>query len=111
METSKDKLKKMTSWNVEPLLTDSEIDELLAAASLEDPAGLAPLHEEWTPTYDLNAAAASAWLIKAGRTSSTTELAPESPFVTSKIFDNCLRMSRLYRARMSTSVSTSPFQA
>src|SRR5688500_4209657 len=103
METPLDRLKKLTAWTTEPTLTEPELEAVLAATSLTDTAGLAPLHGVWTPTYDLNAAAAAAWLIKAARASSTTELAPESPFVTSKIFDNCLRMSRLYRARMSTS--------
>ena len=109
METPLDRLKKLTAWTTEPTLTEPELEAVLATASLADPDGLAPLHEEWTPTYDLNAAAASAWLIKAGRASATTETEPDSFYVTSKIFDNCCRMARLYRTRLSTSVSTSPF--
>ena len=82
-----------------------EVEELLDAAALEDEAGLAPLHEEWTPTYDLNAAAAAGWLLKAGRASSTTETEPESFYVTSKVFDNCCRMAHIYRSKGRTSVS------
>jgi hypothetical protein len=61
METAKDKLKKMTAWDMVPELTDGEIDELLEQSALMDAAGLAPDDVGWTPTYDLNAAAASGW--------------------------------------------------
>ena len=105
METPLEKLKKLTAWETEPALTEDEVEELLDAAALEDKAGLAPLHEEWTPTYDLNAAAAAGWLLKAGRASSTTETEPESFYVTSKIFDNCCRMARIYRAKISSTLS------
>jgi hypothetical protein len=41
METAKDKLKKMTAWDMVPELTDGEIDELLEQSALMDAAGLA----------------------------------------------------------------------
>lgn len=68
-----DKLKQLTAWDAEPVLSEDDLVELLAAASLEDANGLAPINEEWTPTYDLNAAAVAGWLIKAGRAASTIE--------------------------------------
>ncbi len=106
MESPKDKLKKMTSWDVAPTLADGEIDELLAQFGLEDADGLAPLHEEWTPTYDLNAAAAAGWLIKAGRASELVEVDPPgSGIVTSKVFDNCRAMARIYGAKKRVSIS------
>ena len=108
METPLEKLKKLTAWETDPVLTEDEVEELLAEAALEDKDGLAPVPEEWTPTYDLNAAAAAGWLVKAGRASSTTETEPDSFYVTSKIFDNCCRMARIYRAKISTTLSTAP---
>lgn len=106
MESPKDKLKKMTSWNVAPTLADAEIDELLIQFGLEDTNGLAPLNEEWTPTYDLNAAAGAGWLIIADRASELVEVDPPgSGIVTSKIFDNCCRMATIYRAKRRTSLS------
>ena len=105
METPKDKLKKMTAWNVAPALVDAEIDELLNQSALMDNSGLAPLHEEWTPTYDLNTAAAAGWLIKAGRATELVEVDPGSGQFTSKVFDNCRAMARIYEAKKRTSVS------
>ncbi len=105
METPKERLKKITAWDVEPELSDTEIDELLAQSGIADSEGNGPASEDWVATYDLNSAAAAGWLIKAGRAVSTTETEPDSVNVTARIFANCLRMSRIFSARRTTSVS------
>ena len=104
METPKEKLKKITAWDVEPLLTDTEIDELLLQGAVADKEGNGPASEDWIPTYDLNSAASAGWLIKAGRAASTTETEPDSVNVTSRVFANCLRMSRIYAGKRTASV-------
>ncbi|MEO5858677.1 MAG: hypothetical protein ABIR33_06985 [Pyrinomonadaceae bacterium] len=104
METPKEKLKKITAWDVVPELTDVEIDELLEQSGVADKDGLGPANEDWIPTYDLNAAASRGWLIKAGRAASTTETEPDSVNVTSRVFANCLRMSRIYSNKRTASV-------
>lgn len=104
MESPKEKLKKITAWDVAPELSDAEIDELLAANAVADADGNPPSSEEWEPTYDVNAAAAAGWLIKAGRAASTTETEPDSVNVTSRVFANCLRMSRVYSGKRSASL-------
>ena len=104
-DTPTEKLKKLTARDIEPALTEDELDELLAASSLADNQGRAPADEDWTPTYDLDSAAASAWMIKAGRASSTTETEPDSFYVTSKVFDNCCKMARIYRAKAAVTTS------
>ena len=105
METPKEKLKKLTAWTTEPALTETEIDELLLQSSLADAEGNAPSSEDWSPTYDLSAAAAAGWLIKAGRSANTTETEPDSVYVTAKVFDNCMRMARFYGGRRAVSVA------
>ena len=103
METPKEKLKKITAWDVEPELTDTEIDELLLQGAVADGEGHGPASEDWVPTYDINSAAAAGWLIKAGRAASTTETEPDSVNVTSRVFANCLRMSRIYAGKRTAS--------
>jgi len=100
-----DKLKQLTAWNTEPTLTEDELQEALDGVALEDVNGLAPLHEEWTPTYDLNAAASQAWLIKAARAAATVD-EPNAGAVTSRVFENCRAMARIYAAKRSVSIST-----
>ena len=106
METAKDKLKKLTASAEEPALTDAEIDELLAASSVADGEGNSPESEDWSPTYDIAAAAAEGWMIKAARAAGTTETEPDSLQVTSRIFENCIRMARTYSRGRSASVRT-----
>ena len=106
METPKDRLKKMTAWSTTPELSDGEIDELLEQGSVADAEGNSPESEEWEPTYDLAAAAAAGWLIKAGRAASTTETEPDSVNVASRVFENCMRMSHEYSRKRSTTVNT-----
>ena len=106
METPLDKLKKMTAWDVAPLVSEAELEELLDAAATADNAGLGPNDAGWQPTYDLNSAAAATWLLKAGRASATVEVDPPgSGLYTSKVFENCRAMAMLYTAKMAGSVS------
>ncbi len=99
-----EQIKQLTAWDVEPTLTEPELEDILTTAALEDAAGLAPLNEEWSPTYDLNAAVARGWLIKAARAAATVD-EPTAGTVTSKIFDNCRAMARIYSGRRKMSVS------
>lgn len=106
MESPKERLKKLTAWTTAPELTDGEIDELLAQAGIADAEGNPPASEDWTPTYDLNSAAAAGWYLKAGRSASTTETEPDSVNVTSKVFENCLKMARAFERKRSGSPTT-----
>jgi hypothetical protein len=99
-----DKLKLMTAWDVEPALSEEELEAMMADNALEDAAGLPPSHEEWTPTYDLNASAAEGWLMKAARAAATVD-EPSAGVVTSKIFDNCRAMARIYTAKRKFTVA------
>jgi hypothetical protein len=106
MDTPLENLKALTAWDTEPELTETEVESLLDASAIADVDGLAPTDGEWTPTYNLNKAAATGWLIKAARASDQTAVdPPESGIVTSKVFDNCLRMSREYKAKATASVT------
>ena len=104
MESAKDKLKKLTASTADPALSDPEIDELLAASGVTDVAGNGPQSEDGAPTYDIDAAAAEGWMIKAARAANTTETDPDSLKVTSRVFDNCIRMARNFSRKRSTSV-------
>ena len=93
----------MTAWDIEPELTEEELEGFLAAAALEDVNGLAPLHEEWTPTYDLNAAASAAWLIKAAPGAALVEADRRDRGLFHRIFENCRAMARIYAAKRNCS--------
>lgn len=99
-ETYLEKLKRMSAWEAEPSLSEGELGDILARSANADINGLEPTHEEWTPTYDINAAASAAWVAKAAKASSLVEVDPPgSGIVTAKVFDNCRRMARIYAAK------------
>lgn len=104
-----DQLKLITAWEDKPELTEDDLEAALETAAIEDSSGHAPTHVSWTPTYDLNAAACAAWLVKAARAAATTEVEGTDPaVVTSKVFDNCRAMARIYAAKRTATVSMSP---
>ena len=101
-----DKLKLMTAWTNDPALTEAELEDILAEAALPDGEGVVPEGEGWEPTYDMNRAASEAWLTKAARAAALVEVDPPgSGIFTSKVFDNCRRMARLYASRRSETMS------
>ncbi len=99
-----EKLKLLTAWETDPALTEDELESALLSFAREDAAGLAPLHEEWTPTYDLNAAASQAWLLKAAKAAATVD-EPTSGIVTARVFENCRAMARIYAAKRTASLA------
>ena len=100
-----DQLKLITAWDDKPELTEDELTKLLAGAALADSNGKAPADTGWIETYDLNSAASAAWLIKAARAAATTEVEGTDPaVVTSKVFDNCRAMARIYAAKRAATV-------
>ena len=99
-----DQLKLLTDWGSEPALTEDDLNSVLGKAAVKDAEGFAPQDEEWSETYDLNTAASAAWLIKAARAAATVD-EPTAGVVTSRIFENCRAMARIYAAKRSTSVS------
>lgn len=108
MATALEQLKNITAWEDDPALTEDELEDMLASAALPDDDGKTPESEGWSPTYDMKVAARDAWLIKAARAAALVEVdPPESGIVTSKVFDNCRSMARLYADRRSATISTS----
>lgn len=108
-ETATEKLKRMLAWDTTPALTETDVAALLEQSSLADTNGVLPGGTDWEATYDLNAAAAAGWLVKAAMAAQLTEVDPGSGIVTSKVFDNCRAMARIYAARRSrTSQINSP---
>jgi hypothetical protein len=104
METAINKLKRLTAYEAEPLLTDADLDAALTSAAIRDTAGNVPRSVSWVPTYDLAAAAVEAWLVKAARASTLVETDPTTGEVSSKVFENCLAMARLYRMKRNCTV-------
>lgn len=95
------RLRMMTDYTGEPALSDDELAELLETAKRPDRYGLAPTDTGWTPTWDLNAAAADGWDVKAGKCASEHYFAADGAMYTrNQIHDHCVAMAARYRAKV-----------
>jgi hypothetical protein len=87
------RLQRMIAATEEPLLDVADIDDLVVIAKRPDSAGLVPSDPLWTPTWDLNAAAAEGWLWKAGKVSPNYSFGIDaSRDMQSDVFTHCMAM-------------------
>lgn len=94
---AKIRLKAMTAWANEPTLSEQEIDALLDQYSLEDADGYTDADVEWTPTYNLRAAAKDGWTWKMGRCADLVSTDLDGDRMSSnQLFDHCQAMVRKY---------------
>lgn len=94
------RLKRMTAWDTDPVLTQQDIDMLLLFARLEDSKGYNWTSALWNPTYALNYAASQAWLWKAGLCADRyTFKGDETELSRDQVHTHCIAMYRLYERR------------
>lgn len=91
------RIKRMVDFTEEPTLTQDDIDDLVDVAARADADGLYRDDAEWTPTWDLNAAAAEGWLRKAGRAATKFNFAEDGQrFDRAQIYQHCMSQHTLY---------------
>lgn len=100
--TAEAQLRAMVQASSEPLLTDDEITTLLSLTAVVDADGLAPTHDDWTATYDLNRAAAMGWEWKAGKVANQFNFSSEerSKYERSQVYNQCMASARMYKSRI-----------
>lgn len=100
--TAEQQLRAMVSASEEPTLSDDEVTTLLALTAVMDSAGLAPTHDDWTATYDLNRAAAMGWEWKAGKVANQFNFSSEerSKYERSQVYNQCMASARAFKARI-----------
>lgn len=103
-------LQSMTASDVDPVLSDDEIDRLVASSQRADLFGIPPTDSQWTPTYDLASAAAKGWLLKMGKASNRVDFIIERSGVTrSQFIKHCQMMANEYRRQVGQSVRVAPY--
>lgn len=91
------RLERMVAPDMAPTLATEDIDDLMVGARRPDTSGLLPSDAEWTPTWDLDAAAARGWEIKAGLAAGDYNFAASGQrFDRSQVHDACMKMAALY---------------
>lgn len=100
-----DRLGRMVAWTSEPVLTPAELDDLLLLARRPDPDGIFPDQTGWTPTFDLNAAAAEGWRWKAGKQAPVHDISTDDQSARrAQIYEHCLLMADRYARKVVGSI-------
>jgi len=91
-----------------PQLSVDEIERVIQNASRRDEYGLLPYSSGWTPTYDLDAAAADGWRIKAAKWAGRVDVSDGNTRISrSQGHKMAMEMVKLYAGRRVTSSSLS----
>jgi hypothetical protein len=106
-DTPKDTFKKMIAWDAEPTLTDDEVEELPRPVEHDDKNGLQTIRTKiGTQRMISIPRPPPAGSSKAARAASLVAVdPPESGIVTSKVFDNCRIMAKIYSRKNSRTVN------
>ena len=93
-------LQRLTDSATEPELAEADLDDLVGVAARPDEDGLFRGDADWTPTWDVNAAAAEGWLRKAGRAATKFNFAEDSHrFDRAQIYLHCRSQHTLYAGK------------
>jgi hypothetical protein len=100
------RIREDTSASAPPSLTDDEVESLVSFARRSDRYGLAPSDDGWTPTYNLNAAIARGWRIKAGKVAGKFDFSTDGQaFSRSQQHQMCLEMADRYARKANGTIS------
>lgn len=105
-----DKLSRLIDADTDPVLSDDDLDDLLSVAARPDTAGLTRADADWTPTWDLNAAAAEGWLRKASKAVSRFSFAEDGQrFERAQIYAHAIRQHELYSRKAMGSLTAETY--
>lgn len=91
----------MAAADINPTIDTDTILALVDDAARADYLGHGPQDAGWEPTYDLNAAAADAWRLKAGLAAAQYSVTTDgATFQRNQIQEHCLAMATHYAARV-----------
>lgn len=102
-----DKLALMVLADEDPALDASQMADCLIYARRPDVEDLDATDAAWTPTWDLDAAAAEAWRRKAGLAAARFNFAEDGQrFDRAQIYAHCLKQAEQYARRSMGSIPT-----
>lgn len=97
------RLYRMVSADCDPVLDENDVDDLLEVAKRPDRWGVPPTVTTWTPTWELNAAAAEGWRTKMGKAANDTSFSMDgAQYNRAEIIAHCERMVEQYESRRVT---------
>lgn len=93
------RLSIMVAATSRPTITPEELDLLMDAHRIPDDDGRLPSDPGWTPTWDLNRAAAEGWRWKAGRVAGDFNFsADDASYSKGDVMARCESQARYYES-------------
>src|SRR5687768_11933327 len=103
------RIAQRTASDREPLLTEDELDDLVAAARRPDPDGLVFGEDGYVEKWDLNAAIAEGWGMKAAKVAGDFDYSDDAgSYSRQQVYEMCKRQEADYRKRALGSITLSP---
>ena len=94
------KLRRMIAEQTDTTYTDGDLEDTIEEHAVLDSEGHAPESDDWTATYDLNAAAAAIWEEKATAYVGQYDFnADGGSFNRAQMHDQAMKMARHYHSR------------
>jgi hypothetical protein len=91
------KISRMVEADSEPVLSEDDLDDLIDAAARPDADGLYRNDAAWTPTWDLNAAAAEGWARKSSKAANKFNFSEDGQrFDRAQIYAHCAAQQKMY---------------
>ena len=97
---AQEQIERMVQASIDPALSADEVTDLVNVAARPDTDGYDRTDDAWTPTWDLNAAAAEGWSRKASLAANLFNFAEDGQrFDRSQIYANCVTQRDYYAAK------------
>lgn len=95
---------RFTQAERQPILDEEEIDDLVARSKREDGEKRPPTDEDWEPTWNINAAVALGWELKAGKLATDFDIrSADQDLKRSQAYEMCLRQADRWKRRVTES--------
>jgi hypothetical protein len=95
---------RFTQADRQPILTDTEIDNLVARSKRQDSSRRPPTDAAWEPTWNINAAVAVGWELKAALVVTDFDVrSADQDLKRSQMHEMCLRQADRWKRRVTDS--------
>lgn len=95
---------RFTQAERQPTLAEEEIDDLVLRSKRQDSEGRPPTDEDWEPTWNINAAVALGWELKAAYVATDFDVrSADQDLKRSQMHEMCLRQSDRWKRRVTES--------
>ena len=94
------KLRRMIADSTSTTYSDDDLEDIIESYPVLDSDGYDPEDDDWTATYDLNAAAAQIWEEKAAAYIGSYDFSADGgSFNRSQMYEQAMKMARHYHSR------------